>query len=61
MISVTIRAYDLMVIVESSESHPDHLTDLCNRATSAFMFAVTTMKTNEIPIMNADEISDLDE
>lgn len=36
MVFVTIRLGELEVCVQSTESHPDHLDDLTNRAIAAF-------------------------
>lgn len=62
MISVRIRAYGLEVEIQSAESHPDHLTDLCNRASTAFIMGVTTLKNNGIDLYAAhgDDLDDDD-
>jgi len=61
MISVRIRAYELEVEVQSSESHPDALTDAANRATTAFVMAINTMKASEIELYDADRLPDNEE
>jgi hypothetical protein len=48
MISVVVRAYELEVEIQSSESFPDHLDDICNRATKPFAEAIETMKVSNI-------------
>jgi hypothetical protein len=58
MISVRIRAYELEVEVQHSESHPDALTDATNRAMSAFNNAVLTLQTSEIALYDADKLPD---
>lgn len=40
MVYVTIRLGELEVSLQSTESHPDHLDDLTNRAIIAFSRAV---------------------
>jgi len=56
MISVVVRAYELEVEVSSSESFPDHVDDLCNRAAKLFKESVEIMRVSEIPLGGADEI-----
>jgi len=54
MISVVVRVYDLEVEIQSSESFPDHLDDICNRATKLFAEAIETMKESEIALTGED-------
>lgn len=54
MIGIRIQAYALIVELESTESHPDALTDLTNRATAAFATVVESMKLTGIPVYNPD-------
>ena len=54
MIAIRIRAYAVTVELESSESYPDALSDLANRATQAFTAALATMRASEIPIYNPE-------
>jgi hypothetical protein len=54
MIAIRIQAYHVIVEAESSESHPDAMTDLTNRAVEAFASALATMKLTEIPIFDAE-------
>jgi hypothetical protein len=61
MISVRIRAYELEVEVQHSESHPDALTDVANRAITAFQMAVSTLQASEIALFNADMLPDSEE
>ena len=54
MISVMVRVYDLEVEIQSSENFPDHLDDICNRATKLFAEAIETMKTSQISLSGED-------
>jgi len=54
MISVVVRVYDLEVEIQSSENFPDHLDDICNRATKLFAEAIETMKASEIALTGED-------
>jgi hypothetical protein len=56
MISVMVRVYDLEVEIQSSENFPDHLDDICNRATKLFAEAVETMKLSNISLSGEDLI-----
>jgi hypothetical protein len=56
MISVTISAWSLEVNVQSSEDHPDALTDITNRATSAFASALASMKATDVPLYDTEMI-----
>ena len=56
MISVMVRVYDLEVEIQSSENFPDHLDDICNRATKLFAEAVETMKLSNIALTGEDLI-----
>ena len=47
-----IQAYELRVEMESTESHPDALNDLVNRASTAFIMAVSTLKNHNIDLFN---------
>ena len=63
MISIKIQAYELTVELQSSETYPDAVSDLCNRASATFVMAVTTMKSNDIDLFNIyqPESEDIDE
>ena len=63
MISIKIKAYELSVELQSTESYPDAVTDLVNRASTAFIMAVNTMKNNNIDLFNIaiPEEEDVDE
>lgn len=61
MISIRIRAYELEVEVQHSESHPDALTDATNRAITAFNSAVKTLQVSEIALYDADRLPDNEE
>lgn len=52
MISIKIQAYELLVELQSSESYPDAVSDLVNRASTTFVLAVTTLKSNDIDLFN---------
>jgi hypothetical protein len=54
MIAIRIQAYALTVEIECSESYPDALTDVANRASTAFATALELMRISEIPIYNPD-------
>ena len=54
MISVMVRVYDLEVEIQSSENFPDHLDDICNRATKLFAEAIDTMKASQISLSGED-------
>jgi hypothetical protein len=54
MIGIRIQAYHVSVELESTESFPDALTDLTNRAVEAFASALATMKLTEIPIFDSE-------
>lgn len=54
MISVMVRVYDLEVEIQSSENFPDHLDDICNRATKLFAEAIETMKASQISLSGED-------
>ena len=54
MIAVTIRAYGLLVQVESTESYPDAAQDVSNRAVEAFHDAVAVMKKADIPLYDPE-------
>jgi hypothetical protein len=54
MIAIRIQAYHVIVEAESTESYPDAMTDLTNRAVEAFASALATMKLTEIPIFDAE-------
>ena len=54
MISVMVRVYDLEVEIQSSENFPDHLDDICNRATKLFAEAIDTMKASQIALTGED-------
>ena len=54
MISVMVRVYELEVEIQSSENFPDHLDDICNRATKLFAEAIDTMKASEIALTGED-------
>ena len=56
MISVVVRVYDLEVEIQSSENFPDHLDDICNRATKLFAEAIETMKASQISLSGEDLI-----
>ena len=56
MISVVVRVYDLEVEIQSSENFPDHLDDICNRATKLFVEAVEAMKLSNISLTGEDLI-----
>ena len=49
-----VRVYDLEVEIQSSENFPDHLDDICNRATKLFAEAIETMKTSQISLSGED-------
>jgi hypothetical protein len=57
MISISIRVGELEVNVQSTDSHPDHLTDMNNRAISAFKSALETAHTLNASIYG-DEFAD---
>ena len=61
MISIKIKAYELEVEVQSSETYPDALSDLVNRATSAFAMCVATMKSADIEIFNILTLTDIED
>ena len=44
MIVVSIRLGELEIEVSSDQTHPDHLTDITNRAITAFHNAVATSR-----------------
>jgi len=52
MLSIKIRAYELEVELQTSETYPDALTDLVNRASQAFVLGVTALKNNNIDLFN---------
>jgi hypothetical protein len=54
MIAIRIAAYAVSVELESTDSFPDALDDLTNRAVVAFGKALELMKTIEIPIFDPD-------
>jgi hypothetical protein len=56
MISVMVRVYELEVEIQSSENFPDHLDDICNRATKLFAEAIETMKASQISLSGEDLI-----
>ena len=54
MIAVTIRAYGLLVQVESTESYPDAAQDVANRALDVFADSVGVMKQANIPLYDPE-------
>ena len=60
MISVRIRVWALEVEIQSTESHPDHLTDLVNRASRTFAEALASLEAEDLPIYDP-ELADPDE
>lgn len=58
---MSIQAYELRIEMESSESHPDALTDLVNRASTAFIMAVNTLKNHNIELFNIMQPDDIDD
>lgn len=63
MISIKIQAYELTVELQSSETYPDAVSDLCNRASTTFVMAVTALKSNNIDLFNIYQLNneDIDE
>lgn len=63
MISIKIQAYELTVELQSSETYPDAVSDLCNRASTTFVMAVTALKSNDIDLFNIYQLNneDIDE
>ena len=61
MISVRIRAYELEVEVQQTESHPDALTDATNRAITLFNSSVSTLQSNNVALYDADRLPDPEE
>jgi hypothetical protein len=59
MIAVTIRAWGLLVSVESTESYPDAAQDVVNRAVEAFSESVGIMQKAEVPLFDP-ELADTD-
>ena len=55
MVSVRIQAYELEVEISSTETHPDHLNDLCNRAIIAFDRALASMLAAGVAIVEIEE------
>lgn len=53
-ISVRIQAFELEVEIQSTESHPDHLDDICNRAVTAFKKSVETMKLTGVSLYDPE-------
>ena len=51
-----VRVYELEVEIQSSENFPDHLDDICNRATKLFAEAIETMKASQISLSGEDLI-----
>jgi hypothetical protein len=60
MIIVSIRLGELEVEVHSSESHPDHLNDINNRAISAFTQALSAAQELQASVYG-DEFGELPE
>ena len=60
MISVRIRAWALEVEITSTDSFPDHLDDLVNRALVAFRNSTTILQETKIPMFDP-ELPDEDE
>jgi hypothetical protein len=52
MIAIRIAAYAISVECESSESFPDALHDLTNRALEAFGKSLDLMKSHEIAVFD---------
>jgi hypothetical protein len=61
MVYVTIRLGELEVTVQSTESHPDHLNDLTNRAIIAFTNALSVAKETGVSLYGDEPEIDLDE
>jgi hypothetical protein len=61
MISIRIKAYELELELQSSETYPDALSDLVNRATTSFAMCVATMKSANIDLFNVFTPSDLED
>ena len=55
MVSVRIQAYELEVEISSTETHPDHLNDLCNRAIIAFDRALASMLAAGVAVAEIEE------
>lgn len=60
MISIKIQAYELTVELQSSETYPDAVSDLCNRASTTFVMAVTALKSNNIDLFNIYQLNNED-
>ena len=60
MVSIRIRAWALEVEVTSSESFPDQLDDMVNRALTAFKNSARVMQETRIPLFDP-ELPDEDE
>lgn len=59
---VIIQAYDLIVRIDSSDSYPDALNDISNRAQKIFNDSVDKLASHKIPISGGDRaIEDEDE
>jgi hypothetical protein len=54
MIAIRIAAYAMSVELESSDTFPDALHDLTNRALEAFGKSLELMKSNEIVVFDPD-------
>lgn len=55
MIMIRIALFDLLVEVQSDASYPDALSDLCNRASSTFIAALTTAKIQGIDLVTFED------
>ena len=60
MISVRIRAWALEVEITSTDSFPDHLDDMTNRAVKALKDSTKILKETDIPLFDPD-LPDIDE
>lgn len=60
MVSIRIRAWALEVEVTSTDSFPDHLDDMVNRALMAFKNSARVMQDTKIPLFDP-ELPDEDE
>lgn len=54
MLSVSIRAFEVEVEIQSSEHFPDHLNDICNRAVQVFQKAIDSMLKSGIALAEVE-------
>lgn len=61
LFKIKISLYDLECEVEASVTYPDAITDICNRATHAFLTSLMAVKESGIEMFKLIEDEEFDD